>query len=83
MLILLAGLSGSGFTVLAAYIIYLRGRVDTANKETESLRSLIKLFSERTIVAALSDEQMRYIVTEMCQSVSLAIANLSDPERLN
>ncbi len=83
MLVILAGFVGSALTVMIAYVIYLRGRVSQATKDAESLRGMIKLFTERTIVAALSDDQMRYVVAEMCQAVSLAVASLADPERLD
>lgn len=83
MTLLIAGLvSGSLLTVAVAYIVYLHGRVKHFTKDIEAYRALIKLFSEREIVAAMSDEQLQHIMIELSQVVIAAIQGL-DPERLS
>jgi hypothetical protein len=81
MQVILAGILGGFVAVAVAYVIYLRGRVSQVSQEAESLRAMIRLFSERTIVATLSEGQFREILAQISQVVFAALN--ADPENLN
>ena len=73
-------------TVVGAYIHYLRGRALGIQSENQALRDMIKLFTERQIVAALDENQMKYIIGEVSQVTSQAViaaVQSLDPERLD
>jgi hypothetical protein len=80
---LISGLvAGAGLAVMGMYIYALRGRAINSEAQTKALRELINLFSQRTIIATLSDDQVSSILAELSQAVYAAVHN-SNPERLN
>jgi hypothetical protein len=79
-------LLGILITIVGAYIHYLRGRVAASYNESQALRDMIKLFTERQIVAALDENQLKYIIGEVSQVISQAVIaaiQSLDPERLD
>jgi hypothetical protein len=82
----LAILLGILITVVGAYIHYLRGRMSLINNNNQALRDMIKLFTERQIIAALDETQLKFIIGEVSQVTSQAViaaVQSLDPERLD
>jgi hypothetical protein len=79
-------LLGILITIVGAYIHYLRGRANSIFNENQALRDMIKLFTERQIIAALDETQLKFIIGEVSQVTSQAViaaVQSLDPERLD